>query len=590
MKTDIVAFQLVDFLESRGVEKIFGLCGHTVIALLDALKESNIEYISVRHEQIAAHAADGYARGKNSGAPGVLLTHLGPGLTNATTGVAEASLNSIPMVVIAGDVPSSYYGRHPHQEVNMHADASQFEIYRPFVKRAWRVDRPELLAEIMDKAFRLAVTGRPGPVLVSIPMDILSMEMDTKFFERRINNKPCLPKPGINDEAATKIVKTLAEAQNPILYPGGGVISSGASAALTQLAEHLEIPVLYTLMGKGAISDAHPLAVGMTGYWGTTFNNQMALSADVMMAIGTRLSEADCSSWYRDETFNIPNTKLIHIDINQEEIGRNFQTEIGAICDAKMALETLLAKAKELYPNGIKRPEKIQAIKKAKDEYFASLVEFQKSDQFPMRPERILFDLREALPADGYVVADVGWNKNGVGQQFPIYEPGTFVAPGGLCTMGYGPSAALGVKVARPDKKVVALIGDGGMATNVSPFATAAEKNIAVVWVVMNNCAFGTISGIEGIHYGHNFGTHFMKDGETYSPDFAAIARAYGIEGFQVERAEDFKPTLEKALAMNKPCVIDVRMENAPVVKAGCWNINDIFTKRGEKNTGRIWE
>ena len=207
-----------------------------------------------------------------------------------------------------------------------------------------------------------------------------------------------------------------------------------------------------------------------------------------------------------------------------------------------------------------------------------------------MRPERILSDLRAALPADGYVVADVGWNKNGVGQQFPIYEPGTFVAPGGLCTMGYGPSAALGVKVACPDKKVVALIGDGGMAANVSPFATAAEKNIAVVWVVMNNCAFGTISGIEGIHFGHNFGTHFMKDGEVYSPDFAAIARAYGIEGFQVEKAEDFKPTLEKALAMNKPCVIDVRMENAPVVKAGCWNINDIFTKRGEKNTGRIWE
>ena len=156
--------------------------------------------------------------------------------------------------------------------------------------------------------------------------------------------------------------------------------------------------------------------------------------------------------------------------------------------------------------------------------------------------------------------------------------------------MGYGPSAALGVKVANPDKKVVALIGDGGMGTNVSPFATGAMDNVAVVWVVMNNCAFGTISGIEGIHYGHNFGTHFMKDGETYSPDFAAIARAYGIEGFQVERAEDFKPTLEKALAMNKPCVIDVRMENAPVVKAGCWNINDIFTKRGEKNTGRIWE
>ena len=203
MKTDLVAFQLVRFLETRGVEKVFGLCGHTVIALLDAFKESRqIEYISVRHEQIAAHAADGYARGKGGGVPGVLMTHLGPGLTNATTGVAEAGLNSIPMVVIAGDIPSSYYGRHPHQEVNLHADASQFEIYRPFVKRAWRVDRPELLPDILDKAFRLAVTGRPGPVLVSIPMDILSMELDVKFFERRYDNKPEIPRPGMDSGTA----------------------------------------------------------------------------------------------------------------------------------------------------------------------------------------------------------------------------------------------------------------------------------------------------------------------------------------------------------------------------------------------------
>ena len=185
MAKDLVAFQLVKFLEARGVENIFGLCGHTVIGFLDALKESKIRYISVRHEQIAAHAADGYARGKDCKVPGVVMTHLGPGLTNATTGVAEAGLNSIPMVVIAGDVPSCYFGRHPHQEVNMHADASQYEIYRPFVKRAWRVDRPELLPEVMDKAFRLAVTGRPGPVLVSIPMDIFSMEIDTRFFEHR---------------------------------------------------------------------------------------------------------------------------------------------------------------------------------------------------------------------------------------------------------------------------------------------------------------------------------------------------------------------------------------------------------------------
>ena len=589
MRKDLVAFQLVKFLEVRGVEKVFGLCGHTVIGFLDALKESKIKFISVRHEQIAAHAADGYSRGKGCRVPGVLLTHLGPGLANATTGVAEAGLNSIPMVVIAGDVPSCYFGRHPHQEVNLHADASQYEIFRPFVKRAWRVDRPELLPEVMDKAFRLAVTGRPGPVLVSVPMDIFSMEIDNRFFEQRMHNMPILPKPGLDLKTAEDIATLLAEAKNPVLYPGGGVVSSGAASALTELATFLEIPVLYTLMGKGAIPDDHPLAVGMTGFWGTEFNNSTAMKADVMMAVGTRLSEADCSSWYFGETFDVPPTKLIHIDINQEEIGRNYTTEIGAVCDAKMALDAILDAAKRKYPGGVKRPEKTGEIAEAKAAYRATIAEAQKSDQFPMRPERILADLREVLPRDGFVVADVGWNKNGVGQQFDIYEPGTFVAPGGLATMGYGPSAALGVKVACPDRKVVALIGDGGMGANVSPFATAAVEDIAVVWVVMNNCAFGTIAGLERQHYDHQFGTLFERDGRPYSPDFAAIARAYGIDGFTVERAEDFKPMLEKALASNKPCVLDVRMENAPVVTKGCWNINDIFRKRGEEKPWRVW-
>lgn len=591
MKKDLVSFQLVNFLEERGVEKIFGLCGHTVIGFLDALKDSKIQYISVRHEQIAAHAADGYARGKGCRIPGVLLTHLGPGLTNATTGVAEAGLNSIPMVVIAGDVPSCYYGRHPHQEVNMHADASQFEIYRPFVKRAWRVDRPELLPDIMDKAFRLALSGRPGPVLVSIPMDIFSMSLDTRFFEHRLYNKPLLPKPGLDTETATEIARRLGESQNPVLYPGGGVVSSGASKALTELALFLEIPVLYTLMGKGSIPDDNPMAVGMTGFWGTEFNNNTAMEADVILAVGTRLSEADCSSWYIDETFDIPPTKLIHIDINQEEIGRNFPTALGVNCDAKLALDAILAAAKKLFPNGVKRPEKVKAIADVKRAYKTSLIPAQTSNQYPMRPERILKDLRDVLPRDAYVVADVGWNKNGVGQQFDIYEPGTFVAPGGLCTMGYGPSAAIGVKVANPDKKVVALIGDGGMGTNVSPFATGAVDGVGVVWVVMNNYAFGTIAGLTNQHFQHQFGTLFTRDGQPYSPDFAAIAEAYGIKGYKIEKAEDFKPVLEEALASNKPCVIDVRMENTHVVTWGCWNINDIYRKRGEAETKpwRIW-
>src|SRR5437773_2595978 len=212
----LVSKQLVKYLEDRDVEYVFGLCGHTNIAVLAELAKSRIRFINTRHEQIAAHAADGYARAKHRTA--VVLSHLGPGLTNAATGVANAALDSIPMVVIAGDVPSHYYGKHPHQEVNLHADASQFEIYRPFVKRAWRVDRPDLFPEIIEKAFNLAESGRQGPVLVSVPMDIFSKEIDVMLFERQRRNTRVLRKPSLDDETATQIVKALAAASRPVLY------------------------------------------------------------------------------------------------------------------------------------------------------------------------------------------------------------------------------------------------------------------------------------------------------------------------------------------------------------------------------------
>src|SRR3989440_2873614 len=219
---DLISHQLVKYLEDRGVEHIFGLCGHTNIAVLAALAKSRIRFINTRHEQIAAHAADGYARATRRAA--VVLSHLGPGLTNAATGVANAGLDSVPMVVIAGDVPSHYYGKHPHQEVNLHADASQFEIYRPFVKRAWRVDRPDLFPEIIEKAFQLAESGRPGPVLVSVPMDIFSTEVDVALFDRIERHTKSLHKPSLDDAIAEKIVQTLGEARSPVVHVGGGVI------------------------------------------------------------------------------------------------------------------------------------------------------------------------------------------------------------------------------------------------------------------------------------------------------------------------------------------------------------------------------
>ena len=256
-------------------------------------------------------------------------------------------------------------------------------------------------------------------------------------------------------------------------------------------------------------------------------------------------------------TFNIPPTRLIHIDIDAQEIGRNYKTEIGAVADVKNALKVILNVAKEKYPKGFKRPEVISAIASYKQDFEKQREKFVKSDQYPMRPERILADLREVLPQDGYVVTDVGWNKNGVGQQFPIYVPGTFITPGGLCTMGYGPSAALGVKLARPDRKVVALIGDGAMGANPSPMATAAQYDIPVVWVVMNNAAFGTIACLKS-HYGFVWNGLRKPAERALLPDFAAIANAYSIR-VRVSKADEFKGS-KGSPRHNKPCLIEVYM------------------------------
>src|SRR5690349_23087836 len=261
-QTRIASYLLAEYLERLGVEVIFGLCGHTNIAFLDAVAKSRIRFISTRHEQVAAHAADGYARA--TGRTGVLLTHLGPGLTNAATGVANAALDSIPMVVIAGDVPSYYYGRHPHQEVNLHQDADQFQIYRPFCKRVYRVDRVEDLPRAIERAFHLSQAGRPGPVLVDVPMDLFSADLPVDAFTQR---PAAMARPALDPAVAERIVDALASAERPVLYAGGGVLSARATSELEALAEALEVPVAHTLMGKGCLPADHPLLLGQSGFW-----------------------------------------------------------------------------------------------------------------------------------------------------------------------------------------------------------------------------------------------------------------------------------------------------------------------------------
>ena len=546
------------------------------------MADSPIDFVTVRHEQIASHAADAYARVQ--GKASVVLSHLSPGLTNCATGVANAALDCIPMVVIAGDIPTHYYGKHPHQEVNLHADAAQWEIYRPFVKRAWRVDRADLMAEILEKAFHLAESGQPGPVLVNVPMDIFSAVIPSDSFDKVAKNTRALKKPSLDDETSRDIVKSIAESENPVAYVGGGILLAQASEELREFVDHMGLPVAHSLMGKGALRDNHPLVMGMTGFWGTELVNQTCLDADTVFAIGTRFKEADCSSWYPGYTFNIGakgnDTKVIHIDIEPQEIGRNYPTEIGVVADAKSALRVLNRVAKEMYPDGFSRAEKKQEIASFRESFKTSNTEMQTSSDFPMMPERILADTRTALPDDAIITTDVGWNKNGVGQQFDVLSPGSILTPGGFATMGFGPPAAIGAKMAAPDRTVISLVGDGGFGQNPSMLATAVERGLGIVWLVMNNNAFGTIAGLQKAHYGLTYGTTFPGTAANpdNGPDYAEIAKGYGAAGVRIGSADELLPALKEALASGKPTVIDVPMINNPTPTTGHWNILDIYS------------
>ncbi|MEV6030826.1 thiamine pyrophosphate-binding protein [Nonomuraea sp. NPDC052116] len=561
------AHALVAQLEELGVEYVFGTCGHTNIAVLDALADSPIRFVIARHEQAAAHAADGYARA--GGKPGVLLVHVGPGLTNAATGVMTAALDSVPLIVISGDIPSYYRGRHPHQEINLHADGDQASVFRPFVKRAWNVHRAQDLGRAVERAFWTALSGRPGATLVNVPMDVFS--------------RPAAPYPPISHAAppdlpeasAELIAATLAAAERPLVYIGGGLRED--ADALIALAEHLDIPIAHSLMAKGTVPDAHPLVLGMPGFWGLELTNAYAREADVVLALATRFAETDASSWDPRFTWDFSaGSTLIQIDIDPAELGRNYPVAIGAVADVGLAVRALAEAAKAHPP--AERPELREKIREARSGLFAASRERGRSEDFPLRPERILADLREAIPADAVLVTDVGWNKNGVAQCYELPPQGRFVTPGGASTMGFGPAAAVGVQLARPERTVVALIGDGGMSAQLPAVPLAVEQGAPVIFVVMNNRSHGTISDLQAAHFGRSHGCDFTDPaGRPYSPDFAALAVACGADGHTVTTPAEFGAALRAAVANRRPAVIDVPMVNEPVPTPGHWNIRDIY-------------
>lgn len=560
-----VADHIARFLADRGVEQVFGLCGHTNISVLAALeRQASPRFITARHEQVAAHAADGYARA--SGRPGVVLLHVGPGMTNAATGVATAAFDSVPLIVIAGDVPSYYEGRGPHQEFNLRRDADQVSVYEPFVKRAWRVRRADQVPRILARAWDMALAGRPGPVLVSVPMDILA-----EAFTADVVPPSPLDPPTISAGTATAIAGELRRAERPLILAGGG--TRYATSEVRRLAELSGSAVAHTLMGTGVLPPGHPQLLGMTGFWGTPAANRLTREADLILAVGTRFPETDSSSWEPGVTFSIPPTRLIQIDIDAHEPGRNYPVAIAAISNAGLALDAIADAYGEPTPI---RGYDWDGLRREREEFLAQSLDNATSADFPLLPERILADVRSVAP-NAILVTDVGWNKNGVGQQYPVDTPDSFLTPGGFSTMGFGPAAVLGVASAATGRPAIALVGDGAFGSNPSVVATAVEMGAAPIWLVMNNAAFGTIAGLQRKHYGTGYGCEFEVDGNPYTPDFAAIARACGAEGVNIHSAEELGPALRGAIASGRPTVLDVPMRNTPVMTPGEWDIERIY-------------
>lgn len=423
-------------------------------------------------------------------------------------------------------------------------------------------------------------------------MDMFSREMEEDLWARTYKDSHITMRPALDPAAAKAIAEKLVNAKNPVLHAGGGILLAQASEELAALAEFLDIPVSRTLMGHGCLSDKHPLMVGQTGFWGLEFTHSITLNADVILGLGTRFAEADSSSWYQGVTFDPDQTSFLQIDIDPSEIGRNYPVEIGAVGDLKIGLQQILEEVKKICPEGKSNPELRERIAAAKAEFKKSNEAISNDSRFPMTPQRILKDVKEVLPEDAMIFTDVGWNKNGVAQQFDITVPGTIHHSSGLATMGFGASAVLGGKLAAPDKFCITLTGDGGFGVNPTCLATAMEQGVACTWVVMNNSAFGTIAGLENANYQTKFGTVFhTPDGESYSPSWAGVAKAYGVESICVQSADEFKPAMEKAIAANKagkPFLVEAPMENIVVPTPGCWNINDIYSPNELVKEGKL--
>lgn len=572
---------LVRCLENEGVEFVFGTSGHTNLALLDAFNDSEIRFIAVPHEQMATHAADCYYR--VSGRPGVVLTTLGPGLGNTVTGLLDAAQDCSAVLLITGNVPSSQEGREAFQELAMHGDANQVDILRPAVKRAWHVSRVGDVTFAMARALNVALTGRPGPVVVDVAMDVFTAVEDIEIPE--MGSRRPHGRPRADADATRQALTLLAEASSPLIVAGGGAVLSDAQEPLRGLAEHFAIPVITSMIGQGALPNDHLLYGGFTGAVGTPTAHELARHADVALAVGTKFSELDCNSWSEEAYLPIQDScRLIHIDIEPTEIGRIYPTEIGLVGDAYAVLDEMVTIARESSRAAdLAGHPRVSALVRARAEWQAQKESlYAIEDELPLEAAAVVNALRQVMPPDGVLVTGVGI-RHLVGQHFTLTNPRTHIVASGNGTMGLSVPGVLGVSLALPDRVAVSLTGDGEFRSLASTLAVAVEHDIPAVWVVINNGGMHSISLYQNRHYGRTNGTLFVdeKTGEPRPVDYVALAAAFGVDALRIERGTDLVQVLRHAVDARRPFLVDVPVTDHPrIFASGSWVANT-FLKTG---------
>ncbi|MEP0883002.1 biosynthetic-type acetolactate synthase large subunit [Trichocoleus sp. ST-U3] len=541
------AFALIDSLKRHGVEHIFGYPGGAILPIYDELyraqTDGGIHHILARHEQGAAHAADGYARA--TGKVGVCFATSGPGATNLVTGIATAHMDSIPMVVVTGQVALNAIGSDAFQETDI------FGITLPIVKHSYVVRDPEDMARIVAEAFHIASTGRPGPVLIDVPKDVALAEFDYVPVEPDTVRLPGYrPTVKGNPRQINAACTLLRQARQPLLYVGGGAITSGAHAEIQELAELFQIPVTTTLMGIGAFDENHPLSLGMLGMHGTAYANFSVSECDLLIAVGARFDDRVAGKL--DEFAS--HAKVIHIDIDPAEVGKNRAPEVPIVGDVRNVLIDLLRRCHEtnaaLEPNQTKAW--LERINRWREDYPLVVPQYPDS----LAPQEVISELANQAP-QAYYTTDVGQHQMWAAQ-FLKNGPRRWISSAGLGTMGYGMPAAMGAKVALPNEQVICISGDASFQMNLQELGTLAQYGINVKTVIINNGWQGMVRQWQEAFYGERYSSSNMEVG---MPDFVMLAKAFGIKGMSIRDRSELKDAIAEMLAHNGPVLLEARVK-----------------------------